>query len=133
SYDATSYERHAYAATIAGALEDGDARPTALAPSAPNGAMPYRAANEIEADPDIYERAATLGDTGAASPFFGLLDAWDAGASTVHVVGYGDGATANVVVVDGSLPVDEPEETVDLTYPEYLRYRGTLVTSGGGK
>ncbi|MFB6131856.1 MAG: hypothetical protein ABEJ44_00440 [Halanaeroarchaeum sp.] len=132
-YDATAYERQAYAATIAGALEDLDPTATALAPTAPDGALPYRAANETDRSFDVYQDASSLGDTGAASPYFGLTAAWADGVEDVVVVGYGDGAVADAVEIAGTAPVSEPRETVDLAYSEYLRMRGEIVTTGGGK
>lgn len=132
SYGATAYERRAYRETIAGAIEVLGDVPGAIAPTAPDGSMPYRSTGDLEADPDVYERASSLGDTGAASPVFGLLAAWEAGADDVAVVGYGGGAAADVAVVRGTAPVREPAiETVSLTYAEYLRYRGETVADGG--
>lgn len=133
SYDATAYERHAYAATIAGAIDTVEEQPTALAPSAPDGGMPYRATSDLDTDPSVYERASSLGDTGSASPFFGLIEAWEDGESTVHVVGYGDGATADVLVIDGTVPVETAREPVSIGFGEYLRIRGEVISSGGGK
>ncbi|MFB6124936.1 MAG: hypothetical protein ABEJ59_03155 [Halanaeroarchaeum sp.] len=132
SYGATAYERRAYRETVAGAIEALSVAPVAIAPTAPDGSMPYRATGDLSNDPDVFERASSLGDTGAASPLFGLVAAWEADATDVAVVGYGDGAAADVAVVRGTAPVRAPPgETVSLTYEEYLRYRGETVSEGG--
>ncbi|MFB6070025.1 MAG: hypothetical protein ABEJ76_03300 [Halanaeroarchaeum sp.] len=134
AYGATTYERRAYTETIARAIEDLPGEPDAIAPSAPDGSMPYRATSDVDADPDVYQRASDLGDTGAASPLFGLLAAWDADEEDVVVVGYGDGASADALRLTGSAPVESGSiDPVEVTYAEYLRIRGDLVSAGGDR
>jgi hydroxymethylglutaryl-CoA synthase len=134
AYGATEYERRAYTETIAGALESLDADLDALAPTAPDGALPYRATARLSDDPSVYQRADSLGDTGAASPFFGALAAWEADETDLAVVGYGDGASVDVVHLQGTAtPNRSSTDTVSLSYPEYLRIRGEIVQTGGDK
>ncbi|WP_435073521.1 hypothetical protein [Halorubrum sp. HHNYT27] len=132
SYDATAFERDAYTSVIAGAVDALDRPGTALAPTAPDGSMPYRAGRAVAADMDVYERTSSLGDTGAASSLFGLLAAWQEGEDDVVVVGYGDGASATAIRLDGSVDVDWTRETRSITYDEYLRRRGHVVSENGG-
>lgn len=134
AYGATSYERQAYAETVAEAIEGLEARPQAVAPTAPDGALPYRATNALDGDPSVYQRARTVGDTGAASAFFSLLAAWDEDESDVALVGYGDGASADALHLSGStIPVDSSIPVEDVGYPKYLRLRGEIVTTGGDR
>lgn len=134
AYGATAYERQAYTETVAAGFETVDGRDAALAPTAPDGSMPYRATNAMAGDPSVYQRASALGDTGAASAFFSLLAAWDEGEENVVVVGYGDGASADAIRLEGRAPVAESHiEAVDLDYPDYLRIRGEIVSTGGGR
>lgn len=128
TYGATEYERDAYRTTVSEAVAGLDAVPEALAPTAPDGSIPYRGGRAVDGSPEVYEQARSLGDTGAASPLFGLLAAWDAGETDVAVVGYG-GNGADAVHLHGALPVPEERETVDIDYPAYARKRGHI---GGG-
>jgi hydroxymethylglutaryl-CoA synthase len=130
-YDATAYERDAYTSVVAGAVDGLDTVGDALAPTAPDGKLPYRATRGIDADPAISQAAHELGDTGAASPLFGLCAAWRDGADSVTVVGYGDGASADALTVAGTVPVDWKRETERISYGEYARKRGLVVTEGG--
>ncbi|MFC6838148.1 hypothetical protein [Halomarina ordinaria] len=133
TYGATAYGRDAFTSVVAGAVEGLETVPGALAPTATDGKLPGRAARGIDADVEVYHRAADLGDTGAASPFFGLFAAWAAGESAVAVVGFGDGAGADALRIEGSLDVasNEDRPTEDLTYAEYLRKRGRVLSEGG--
>ncbi|MFB6093668.1 MAG: hypothetical protein ABEJ77_01835 [Halanaeroarchaeum sp.] len=133
SYGATSYERRSYVETVGAALDALTEPIEAVAPTAPNGTMPHRATNDVDNDPVIYHRADELGDLGAASPFFGLLAAWEDGQRNVTLVGYGGGAAADAVRVEGSTtPVGRTFDWSSLTYAEYLRFRGE-ITSGGDR
>jgi len=122
-YGATAYDREAYTTLVSGAVDGLAEAPDALAPTAPDGGLPARAGRAVGAK--TYHMADSLGDTGAASPLFGLVAAWADGADSIAVVGTGDGADA--VAVEGRLPVatDWPGEPV--TYAEYLRLRGHVV------
>ncbi|MGB9986101.1 hypothetical protein [Salarchaeum japonicum] len=124
TYGATEYERDAYRTSVAEAVAGLDGTPDALAPTAPDGGLPYRGARAVEGDVAVYERAHDLGDTGAASALFGLLAAWDDGETDVAAVGYGNGADA--VHLDGRLPVPDERETVAIDYPQYARKRGHI-------
>jgi hydroxymethylglutaryl-CoA synthase len=131
AYDATAYERDAYTSVVAGAVDGLDTVGDVLAPTAPDGKLPYRATRGLDADLTVSQVAHELGDTGAVSPLFGLCAAWQDGESSVTVVGYGDGASADAVTITGTVPVDWDRETVEITYAEYARKRGLVVTGGG--
>ena len=133
AYGATAYERDAYTSTVAGVSEALDAEPDAVALTAPNGSLPARGAGALPFEATGYHLADELGDTGAASPFFGLLAAWADGADETLVVGYGDGAGADAVVTAGRLDADWRRESAEITYSEYLRKRGRLRSEGGGR
>jgi len=93
--------------------------------------MPYRAARSVGVE--AYETASSLGDTGAASAFFGVLEAWRNDEDDVTAVGYGDGASADAVRLVGSLSGEWGRaETVSITYTEYLRRRGHIVGDAEG-
>lgn len=130
SYNATAYERDAYTTVVSGAFEAIEASDAVLVPTAPDADLPYRAGRSVGTD--IYESTSYLGDTGAASPFFGLLEAWQNDEEDVVVLGYGDGASADALRLAGSLPGDwERERTKTVTYTEYLRQRGHVASEGG--
>ncbi|WP_247382253.1 hypothetical protein [Halorientalis brevis] len=131
TYDATAYEREAYGTVVAGAVEALDEAPTAVAPTAPDGKRPYRIARRLDGDVDVYQTASDLGDTGAASPFFGLLAAWADDRDEVTLVAYGDGASAVAGRVTGTLDATWDRETADVSYAEYARKRGHVVATGG--
>jgi hydroxymethylglutaryl-CoA synthase len=131
TYDATAYERDAYTSVVAGAVDRLDSVGEVVAPTAPDGKLPYRATSGIDADAEVVQAADELGDTGAASPLFGLCAAWADGASSVTVVGYGDGASADALTVSGTLAADWDRETEQVTYAEYARKRGYVISEGG--
>jgi hydroxymethylglutaryl-CoA synthase len=134
AYDATAYERDAFRSVIAGAVSDLDESAPALAPTATDGGLPYRSARGLDFDAEVYETASSLGDVGAASPLFGLLDAWNDGHSEVIVVGYGDGASADAIRISGAINLDwERDSTQDISYSEYLRKRGHIISDDGGE
>ncbi|MDZ7688568.1 MAG: hypothetical protein U5J64_07585 [Halobacteriales archaeon] len=128
-YGATAYERDAYTTVVSEAFEAIEVPDAVLAPTAPDADMPYRAARSLGVE--AYEAASSLGDTGAASALFGVLEAWRNGEKNVVVVGYGDGASADAVRLVGSLSCDYERAAVSVTYTEYLRRRGHVVDSGG--
>ncbi|WP_323676827.1 zinc ribbon domain-containing protein [Halorubellus sp. PRR65] len=148
----TSYDRAAFAETLAGAASALDARTTdggvdvdAAAVQAPDGSMPYRATGALGVDTDAIQRVATvhdLGDTGAASALLGLARALDdPDVRRVLVAGYGSGAGADAFVVDadGAMPASlalERDDERELSYAEYLRLRDEVVPDdppeGGG-
>jgi hydroxymethylglutaryl-CoA synthase len=132
SYDATAFERDAYLSVVTGAVDSLERSGSALAPTAPDGSMPHRADGAIDADYDVYEQASSLGDTGAASALFGVLKAWEQGEDNVVVAGYGDGASADAIRLVGSIDTDWKRETISITYDEYLRKRGHIVSDNGG-
>ncbi|MDY7081415.1 MAG: ACP synthase, partial [Halobacteria archaeon] len=102
---------------------------------APDADVPYRRGRAASPDADVYELASELGDTGTASPLFGLLAAWEDGAENVVVVGYGDGAGADALRLSGSLSGKDWQRdsgTVSISYTEYLRERGHIVSEEGG-
>jgi hydroxymethylglutaryl-CoA synthase len=136
----TQYDRDAYRTALSGAVEGlavdatvGDVDAAAL--TSPDGKLPYRATSALDLDAEQVQAGTTvhdLGDTGAASAPLGLASAVADGASRVLVVGYGSGASATALVVEGGdrMAVDaDLGGDVDLSYAEYLRRRGD-VTSG---
>jgi hydroxymethylglutaryl-CoA synthase len=125
SYDATAYERDAYVSTLSGALDSLSDVPAALVPTSPDGSLPGRLGRAAD-DATVYHLADELGDTGAASPLFGLLAAWNADETRVGVLGYGSGASVDAVVVEGTLPVDWTRPAEEISYAEYLRQRGFI-------
>lgn len=131
-YDATAYERDAYTTVIGGAVEKLTESPEAIAPTAPDGSIPSRTASVADGAA-VYQYADELGDTGAASPLFGLVSAWEDNASPVTVVGFGDGAGADAVTIEGLLPVEITRSETDISYAEYLRKRGHILSDGGDK
>ncbi|MEF8781113.1 MAG: hypothetical protein V5A46_10580 [Haloferacaceae archaeon] len=132
SYDATAYERRAFVdpiATTVGKLDDPAA---AVALTAPDGSLPYRAARNLEFDADVYQSASELGDLGAASALFGLVRAWNDDADRVTLIGYGDGASVDALVLEGAISAPTARTTESIEYGEYLRKRGHLDSGAGG-
>jgi hydroxymethylglutaryl-CoA synthase len=150
SVGVTQYEREAYRRTITEAVEalDGEVENVdAAALTAPNGRLPYRVAGPLGLDSERIAAGtvvAETGDTGAAAPFLGLASVLDGSAeepdgesAAVLLVGYGGGAGATAVLLAGdpcpvaaALGADR-----ELSYPEYLRRRGTITGAepeGGG-
>nr|WP_321170450.1 ACP synthase [Halobaculum sp. DT92] len=133
----TGYDRAAFVRPVAAAVEglagDDDVPDPgtagALAVTAPDGDLPGRAARAVGLDGDaVTTPVGTLGDTGAAGALAGLAEALRAGVTRTLVVGWGSGAGAEALVVDGVAPV---EGTLDggreVTYTEALRLRGEVV------
>ena len=131
SYGATAYERRAYVESVTRTIEALGESPSAVAPTAPDGAMAYRSTNDLDGDPRVYQAASSLGDTGAASPLFGLLEAWEAGESDVVVVGSG-GGSADALRISGTVDsYRSPVPTVELSHARCLKLRGEFVETGG--
>ena len=133
-YGATAYERDAYTTVVSGAYEaisPNDTQNAVLAPTAPDADMPYRAGRAVGTD--VYETASSMGDTGAASALFGVLEGWQKDEDNVVAVGYGDGASADAVRLSGSFSGNWKHDTgtKKITYTEYLRRRGHVVDEGG--
>jgi hydroxymethylglutaryl-CoA synthase len=142
----SAYDRSAYVETVRGAVEglrvdaSGDDALDAVALGAPDGKLPYRAAETLGVDSERLSEVTPvhdLGDLGAASALVGLVRAFDAGRERVLVVGYGSGAGSDALLFDGAAPpvvvADEPAESV--SYAEYLRLRGEITggpPAGGG-
>ncbi|WP_267161767.1 zinc ribbon domain-containing protein [Halovenus salina] len=138
----TDYDRAAFTESVGNVAETLDADPAAadaVALQSPNGKLPYRAAGTLGVETDTIQQGTVVhevGDTGAAGPLLGLASALDDGATTVLVVGYGNGATAVAVEDSGVASASTGEtETVELSYGEYLRMRGEITSGepdGGG-
>lgn len=138
----TTYEREAYRAAITGAVERLEADPEsvdAAAIQSPDGSLPSRVSGAIGVDVsaiDAAETVSTLGDTAAASALLGAAQAFDTGATRVLIVGFGSGAGADAIVVDGPVPVEASlSGGSSLSYPGYLRRRGIITRGepdGGG-
>ncbi|WP_299236063.1 zinc ribbon domain-containing protein [Natronomonas sp.] len=139
----TQYDRRAFTESIAGAVDGLDADPDAEAAAiqAPDGKLPYRAADAAGVGTGDIRAAATvhaLGDLGAASVPVSLAAALEAGHRRVLAVSQGGGAVADAFVVKAS--GETPARTAldgdgSLSYAEYLRQRGVVTNgppSGGG-
>ncbi|RDZ50683.1 ACP synthase [Haloferax sp. Atlit-6N] len=121
SIGVTQYERDAYTRAVGGAVEalgvdDAELDPDAVALTAPDGKLPYRAAAALGVEPARIAAGTVVsrtGDTGAAGPFLGLASALadsedDAAgdesngrspATSVLLVGYGGGAGATALAL----------------------------------
>jgi hydroxymethylglutaryl-CoA synthase len=162
----TGYDRATFRETVAGAVDalrdeladaavdaggdaaeetDGiDLSVDAAAVQAPNGSLPYRVVDVLGVDTDAVQRVATvhdLGDTGAASALLGLATALDdPDVERVLVAGYGSGAGADAMLVDGPSAVPavlelERADAAEVSYAEYLRLREEVTEGppdGGG-
>jgi hydroxymethylglutaryl-CoA synthase len=132
TYDATAYERRAFTEPIAAAVGELRDPAEAVAISAPNGSLPYRAASQFGFDADVYQAASDLGDLGAASALVSLVRAWNDDADRVTVVGYGDGASVDALVLEGRITASMDRTTERIEYGEYLRKRGHIASTTGG-
>ncbi|MFB6220052.1 MAG: zinc ribbon domain-containing protein [Halolamina sp.] len=136
--DITSYDRQAYRECVTGAVERLDTpAPDALALQAPNGKLPARAAGALDSDAELVTVAEDRGDLGAASALAALVRAFEQGFEQTVAVGFGSGAGADALFVEGSAPVvsDADRATETIGYPQYLRLRGDLSSdppAGGG-
>lgn len=140
----TGYDRRAFVDTVAAAADALEADPgtvDAVALQSPNGKLPYRAAGALGVGTDAIREGTVVhdvGDAGAANPLLGLATALEAGVERVALVGYGSGGGATAAVVENggvSLRTGSREETVQLSYGEYLRMRGDVTPGepeGGG-
>ncbi len=138
----TSYDRQAYRECVTGAVDRLDTASDlddvdAVALQAPNGTLPGRAARALDVDAAVRTVAEERGDLGAASALAALARVLDQDGERALAVGYGSGAAADAVLVDGRAPVvsnaDRESERID--YPTYLRLRGELSSdppAGGG-
>lgn len=139
--DVANYDRAAFIASLAGAVADIDTDGVEVAAvQAPNGTLPYRAAETLGVSTDdiaACETVSELGDTGAASVPLSLARALDATQGPVLAAAHGSGAGADALVVGpGPVPTDfalAGDEA--LSYAEYLRRRGDVTAEepdGGG-
>lgn len=131
----TSYDRESYSTVLETALEPvSSADADAVAMTMPDGKLPYRAARAVGLDSTAVataETVSTLGDTGAAGPFLGLVRALENGASSVLLAAYGSGATCHIFEFDlTDVPCESAlDGDVDLDYAAAMRRRGRF--SGG--
>ncbi|WP_247731700.1 zinc ribbon domain-containing protein [Halovivax limisalsi] len=137
----TQYDRRAFLEHVDGAV-DGlavEPDPDAVAIQAPDGKLPYRAADACGVDADAIRTCATvhdLGDLGAASVPVGLARALADGHESILAVGYGDGADALAIETETPTPAAMAlDGDADPSYAESLRQRGRLTSGapeGGG-
>ncbi|CQR52800.1 MULTISPECIES: zinc ribbon domain-containing protein [Haloferax] len=160
SIGVTQYERDAYTRAVGGAVEAlgidvAELDPDAVALTAPNGKLPYRAANALDVEPARIAAGTVVsrtGDAGVAGPVLGLASALDSAgdagadksdsrspATSVLLVGYGGGAGATALALSTEttdtnaaassvVPVEAAlDGDVELTYAEALRRRGTIT------
>jgi len=132
TYDATAYERRAFTEPIAAAVGELRNPAEAVAITAPNGSLPYRAARQFGFEADVYQAASDLGDLGAASALVALVHAWNDDADRVTVVGYGDGTSVDALVLQGRITASIDRTTERIEYGEYLRKRGHIASTTGG-
>lgn len=142
--DVTAYDRTAFRETLIGAVDalDADhATVDAAAVQAPDGALPYRVADDLGVDAEriaSVETVSELGDTGAASVPLSLAVGLAAGHDRLLGAAYGSGAGADalLVTVDDAVPATlRLDGDVDRSYVEYLRLRGEITVdepAGGG-
>jgi hydroxymethylglutaryl-CoA synthase len=128
--DTGTYDRAAFTEPVSAAVDalDADADEfDAIALQAPNGKLPYRAALDNEAIAAV-ETVSSLGDTAAASAPLSLAAAFEADHDRTLAVGWGSGAGATALVVEGTAPVEASlDGDSELDYPAYLRRRGDIV------
>jgi len=134
--DVGTYDRAAFTEPVEAAVAglEADVDPEAVALQAPNGKLPYRSNLDGEAIAAV-ETVSELGDTAAASVPLSLAVAFEGGHDETLAVGWGAGAGATALVVEGSAPVrSQLEGSEQLDYPAYLRRRGDIVgeTPDGG-
>jgi hydroxymethylglutaryl-CoA synthase len=142
--DVTGYDRAAFREPIAAAVDGLDADLAdldAAAVQAPDGDLPYRAADAAGLAPNdvlTCETVSELGDTGAASAPLSLAVALRDGHERVLVAGWGGGAGADAMLVErhgdvaADLGLDGGER---VQYADYLRRRGVVtggLPDGGG-
>ena len=135
----TSYDRQAFRECVTGAVSRLDlaSEPDALALQAPDGKLPARATRALDTSANLETVAEHRGDLGAASAPAALAQALTGGHQTVLTVGFGSGAGADALLVEGTAPVvsNLDRETVSIDYAQYLRLRGALDSTppaGGG-
>jgi hydroxymethylglutaryl-CoA synthase len=139
----TAYDRQAYRETVVGAVEamGGAADLDAAALQAPDGDLPFRAADTLGVDADVVSAgtvAADVGDAGAASAFLGLAAAFDAANHEVLFVPYGSGGAAHAFRLHAAhyVPVRQTVEgDRELDFAAAKRRRGAFdsgVPEGGG-
>lgn len=131
----TSYDRRAFRECVAGAVDalgDPPVESDAVALQAPDGKLPGRAFRSLETDADLVTVAGDRGDLGAASAPAALARAFDAGHEAVLTIGYGSGAGADALLLEGTAPVEANDDhgTTIVDYAHYLRLRGVLTGDG---
>lgn len=144
SLDITTYQRDAMREAIGAAIDQlGITDVHAAALHQPDAGIPYRITRGLPFGHEVTARGTVvdaIGDAGAAGVPIGLaaaLESADAGDRSVAGF-FGGGGGAAAVVCDGRLPdgIGDPiDGGTDVTYPEYLRKRGYVVSgevAGGG-
>ncbi len=143
--DITTYQRSAIRESIANAI-DGLERSAdeyvAAALYQPDGGIPYRVTRGLGFDNEVTERgmiANEIGDAGAAGVPIGLVRALNAADTGDHTVAgfFGSGGGAAAFLLEGGFdtPVSLGETEESVSYAEYLRKRGYVVSgsvAGGG-
>lgn len=137
------YDRRAFREVTTAAVAAVDVgEPEAAAIQAPDGAMPYRVADDLGTDADAiaaHETVSDLGDTAAASVLLSLVMALGDGPGRVLAVSFGSGGGADALVIDAAEPIsvaaDVETRGEELSYAAYLRRRGEITPgepAGGG-
>lgn len=143
--DITTYQRTAIRESIVNAIEGLERSANeyfAAALYQPDGGIPYRVTRGLAFENEVTERGMVtdqIGDAGAAGVPVGLVRALNAAGPGDHTVAgfFGSGGGAAAFLFEGgfeqSVTLFESEEPV--SYPEYLRKRGYVVSgsvAGGG-
>lgn len=128
--DIGTYDRAAFTEPVeraVGGLETDHDDFDAIALQAPNGTVPYRTDLDATAIGAV-ETVSVLGDTAAASVLLSMATAFDAGHERLLAIGWGSGAGATAIEIEGSAPVEASlDGGEEIDYPAYLRRRGDIV------
>jgi len=116
---------------VAGAVDALDHTGAALAPTAPDGSMPYRAGRAVGGGWTCTNKRLRSVIRVLRAP---CLVCWQPG-KTVRTMSSSWAtarrASANAFRLAGSISVEMTRETTSITYDEYLRKRGHVVSDTG--
>lgn len=141
--DITTYERETTRDLVSNAIEALDVEPSAASGAAlhqPTPDIPHRIARPLALDGEVIERGSVvddIGDVGTATPTIGLLAAFDACEAGDTTIGgfFGSGSTAVALSFESRREIETGvaaalNDGEFVSYPEALRERGTLGTTG---
>lgn len=138
--DITTYQRAAIRESIATAIEGLERSADeyfAAALYQPDGGIPYRVTRGLAFDNEVTERgmiADQIGDAGAAGVPIGLVRALNEAEIGDHTVAglFGSGGGAAAFLLEGGFetPVSLGDAEESVSYAEYLRKRGYVISGG---